>query len=268
MSVKQMHLAFVTGASSGIGAAMCRLLARKKVPLIITGRNKAKLNVIADELRLVVPVEIIVADIASEQGRLSLVNKIHERVPDLMINNAGFGLYGLALTHETKELRDMVDVNVSGVLELTLEGARALKTLGKKGLILNLSSSSGSIIFPGLAVYAASKAFVTQFSRSLDEEMKPYGIRILAACPGVVDTEFRKRASGDAEAKTDKYSMSASYAAEQLWKQIMKEKQIHIFDWKTRLGVFLARYILPQAIVSKILLRKIESINSFNKRLT
>lgn len=264
MDGKEIHLALVTGASSGIGAAFCRLLAQKKIALLVTGRDETKLNALADELRHLVPVEVVVADIGMETGRLVLIEKIKERVPDLILNNAGFGLYGPALTHETKELQEIVDVNVSGVLQLTLEGARALKDAGKPGIILNVSSSSDLIVFPCLAVYAASKAFVTQFSRSFDEEMKPHGIRILVSCPGVVDTEFRKRASGNPEAKTDKYAMTVSYAAEQLWKQIVQKKQVHGFDLKTRLGVFFARFILPQAVVSKILFNKMESIHPPN----
>lgn len=256
--------AFVTGASSGIGAAMCSLLAGKGISLIITGRDQTKLNVLAEELRSLVPVEVMTADIALENGRRILIEKIQQQVPDLIVNNAGFGLYGPALTHKTNELQEIVDVNVSGVLQLTLEGARALRAAGKQGTILNVSSSSDLIVFPGLAVYAASKAFVTQFSRSFDEEMKQYGIRILASCPGVVDTGFRKRASGNPEAKTDKYSMSAAFAAEQLWKQILQKKQVHGFDLKTRIGVFFARYLLPQVLVSKILLNKMESIHPTN----
>jgi uncharacterized protein len=255
-----MDLALVTGASSGIGAAMCRLLAGKGIALIMTGRDQVKLNALAEELSPLVHVETLIADIAFEKGRLSLVEKIQERVPDLIVNNAGFGLYGPALSHETKELQEIVNVNISALLQLTLEGAKALRAARKQGTILNISSSSDLIVFPGLAVYAASKAFVTQFSRSFDEEMKHYGIRILVSCPGVVDTEFRKRASGNPEAKTDRYSMTPSFAAEQLWKQIVKGKQVHAFDWKTRFGVFLARYILPQALVSRILSRKMESL--------
>jgi uncharacterized protein len=252
-------LAFVTGASSGIGAAVCRLLARQGIPLLITGRRAQHLKALADELKLFVPVEVIIADIAVKEECRRLVDKIYERVPDLIVNNAGFGLYGLALTHETEGQQSMVAVNVLGMLELTLEGARALVSAGKKGVILNVSSSADSLVFPGLATYAASKAFVTQFSRSFDEEMRSYGIRILTSCPGVVATEFRSRASGVVSAKPDKSAMTASFAAEQIWEQIIRGWQVHRFDWKTRLGVFCARFLLPQGLVSKILFRATES---------
>lgn len=256
---QRFSLAFVTGASSGIGFELCRLLAREGIALVVTGRNAEHLKALADELQPLVPVEIAIADMAVGEDRQRLVAIIQEKAPDLIINNAGFGLYGRALSYETKAQQAIIDVNVSGVLELTLEGARALLTARKRGVILNVSSSADQLIFPGLAVYAASKAFVSQFSRSLDEEMQPYGIRILVSCPGVVATGFRGRASGLPEAKTDKFAMSASFAAKELWQQIIKRKQVHVFDWKTRIATFLARFILPQALVSGVLMRKIES---------
>lgn len=252
-------LALVTGASSGIGAGLCRLLAEKGVPLLITGRDEGHLNALADELKAYVSVEVIVADIANENGRKRLIEKLDELTPDLIINNAGFGLYGLALTHETSAQMSIVDVNVTALLELTLEGARALVSAGKQGVILNVSSSADMLTFPGLAVYAASKAFVTQFSKSFDEEMRGYGIRILASCPGVVATAFRSRASGVADSDTDKFAMTVPFAAEQIWNQIVQAKKVHIFDWKTHIACFFARFILPRFLVSKVLLSTTES---------
>ncbi|HEV8051310.1 MAG TPA: SDR family NAD(P)-dependent oxidoreductase [Parachlamydiaceae bacterium] len=262
MNQTQFSLAFVTGASSGIGAGICRLLARKGIPLLITGRDASRLLALSDELKGLVPVETVIADIADPEDCRLLTAKIHERVPDLIINNAGLGLYGKALNHATKDLQAIVDVNVSGLLQFTVEGAKALLSAGKKGVILNVSSASDLITFPGLAVYAASKAFVTQFSKSMDDEMKASGIRILVSCPGVVATDFRRRASGGAEDKPDKHAMDVPFAAGQVWNQILNGRQVHVFDWKTRILAFFARNILPQSLVSKILLRITSSYQS------
>lgn len=259
MNPPHFSLALVTGASSGIGAELCRLLASKGISLIITGRNTRQLNALALELENVVRVELVTADVGIESERNILVAKIRERSPDLIINNAGFGLYGLALSHATRDLREIIEVNVNALLELTLEGAREMESSRKTGVILNISSASDLIVFPGLAVYAASKAFVTQFSRSLDEEMRLQGIRVLVSCPGVVSTGFRKRASGASNIEHDRSAMSVAFAAEEMWQQIVRGRQVRVFDWRTRLGVFFSRYILPQSIVSKILLRKIGS---------
>lgn len=257
--IPKFTLALVTGASSGIGSGICRLLASKGIPLLMTGRNVEQLNLLAEELRSSVTVEIMVADIAIEADRKQLIEKIHDRKPDLIINNAGYGLYGLAMDHDSKAQCGMVDVNATALLEITLEGIKTLVSENKKGTILNISSIADKIILPGLAVYGATKAFVTQVSRSLDEETKPYGVRVLVSCPGVVSTDFRRRASGREKVHPDPAAMDVSYAAEQIWKQIIKEKQIHYFNWKAHLTAFFARFIIPQKLISKFFLRQIES---------
>lgn len=255
----EFNLALVTGANSGIGAAFCRLLASKKIPLLMTGRDRGRLDAMAAELGPLVPVEVVAADIGTDQGRAALVKAIRERKPDLIVNNAGFGLYGEALTYPSKQFLEMVDVNVKAVVELTLEGARTLIASGKKGVVLNISSSADLLVFPGLAVYAASKAFVTQFSQSLDFELKQRGVRVLASCPGVVKSDFRRRAAGLQHRAEGRASMDATYAAEQLWGQVARRQRLHRFDFKTRFGAFIARNLLPAALLGKILYRETES---------
>src|SRR5580693_8214964 len=150
------RLALVTGASSGLGKALCHLLAKKGVRLIVTGRNRSKL----EELHGLVHV----ADLA--QSRDSLIKLIHEHVPDLVINNAGWGLYGDALSHTTKEQMDILEVNANAVLEISLEAARAMIKAKTEGAIVNIASGAAFFAFPTLAVYAASKAFVGSFSEA------------------------------------------------------------------------------------------------------
>ncbi len=246
-------LALVTGASSGIGAACCRLLARQGIPLLLTGRDSQRLNALADELKAIVPVKTLIADLADADARARLIAMIYAHTPDLMINNAGFGLYGDALTYDTKMQMEIVDVNAAAVLELTLESARALLSKDKKGTILNVSSAADMLIFPRLAVYAASKAFVSQLSQSLDYEFRPHGIRVLVACPGQVATAFSKRASADPVRAMNRFSMSAEFAAEQLWKQISNGKARHVFDWKTKLGAIFLRFFLPSRAMAYLL---------------
>lgn len=260
---KHQHfsLAFVTGASSGIGGALCRLLAKKGVPLMITGRDAAKLNAVTTELKPFVDIISFTADLAVAKERSRLIDKLYEYQPDLIINNAGFGLYGEALTYKTEEQLEIVNVNATAVLELTLEGARMLVTAGKKGVILNVSSAAAMQIFPCMAVYSASKAFVNQVSESLDYEMRPYGIRVLAACPGMVSTEFSTRAAGGKKEPINEKTpvMSPEFAAEQLWWQITKQKPLYIFDWKVRLSTFFSRILLPKSLVARFLTKIIKA---------
>lgn len=240
------NLALVTGASSGIGAALCRLLARKGINLYITGRNQERLHDIAEELRALVNVKADTFDLAIPEHRNILIANIRELKPYLIVNNAGFGLYGAALDHATKEQMELLEVDAAAVLEISLEAARTLIDAKQKGVILNVSSAAAFTFYPNFSVYAASKAFVNHFSECFDFEVSPHGIRVLAACPGMVNTKFGERASKNRLNK--KYSLSmlkmtAEYAAEQIWWQIVNEKQTYVFDWKYRFMISLSSII-------------------------
>ncbi|MBA3815831.1 MAG: SDR family NAD(P)-dependent oxidoreductase [Parachlamydiaceae bacterium] len=257
-SEERFSLALVTGASSGIGTALCHLLAAKQIPLIITGRDVERLNALAAELLPFVDVIVLAADLADAEGRGKIVKCMHEYHPNLVINNAGFGLYGEALTYETNAQLEIVQVNATAVLELTLEGARAMISAQQKGVVINVSSAAAKQVFPCLAVYSATKTFVNQITESLDLEMQKHGIRVLAACPGMVATGFSSRAAGQLLNPNEKGVMTASFAAEEIWWQIEKRKCIHIFDWKVRLATFFS-YFLPKSFKARILIKSVES---------
>ncbi len=249
-------LALVTGATSGIGLELCRLLASKKISLIITGRDQDKLGGLVEELSRQVLVTALAADLATETGRKKIVLSIRNNAPDLVINNAGFGQYGEVLEQDFDPQLRMVDVNAKAVLELTLEAAQALRQKNRQGVILNVSSVASFMPFPLLATYAATKAFVTSLSISLDFEFAPHGIRVLASCPGVVETNFRERAGGIPS--TFEMSMSVAFAAQEIWRQIEKKQRVRTFDWKMRVAVFLVKHFVPTSWVARLLHRSIE----------
>jgi short-subunit dehydrogenase len=262
MNKHAFDCALVTGASTGIGREFACLLAEKGIDLIIVARSGDKLESLESELSEKVNVEIVVADLADREQRKRVLDKIYERVPGLVVNNAGWGYYGEALTYETEASMNLLEVDVAALLEISLEAARAMVTNNKKGVIMNVSSSAAFQIMPCFSVYAASKAFVNLFSESFDGEMKPYGIRVLACCPGMVDTKFRYRAS-DGEAKEAvPFSMTVEFAANEMWKQIEKGISLRAFDWKYRLSSFLTRYILPKRLVAKIVQKQVEKLHS------
>jgi hypothetical protein len=255
----KFSLALVTGASSGIGEALCHLLASKGIPLLITGRNHTQLEQLAARLAKHVTVVSLPADLAIPEERKKIIKMIGKYSPDLVINNAGMGLYGDALTHATEKQVEILTVNGEAVLEITLEAARNLKLRNRPGVILNVASSAAFQIFPQLAVYAAVKTFVTNFSESFDQEMQPYGIRVLTACPGMVKTAFSKRAGGSTPTGLDKsLAMTPKFAAQEIWWQIQKGKMVHLFDWKYRLFTYLG-YMLPKSWRIAILRRSIEN---------
>lgn len=250
-------LALVTGASSGIGRALCELLASQGINLMINGRDLDHLEEVAKSLRSKVAVQVIQADLAKPNERHVVVELIRQRAPDLVINNAGLALYNDAINYPTEQQMQILEVNGMALLELTLEAAKAMKATKKRGVIMNVSSVAGFFIFPYFSVYAASKGFVNLLSQSLDYELRSDGIRVLAACPGMVDTNFRER-SGGTPAVDKSGLMTAQFAAEQIWKQINKIKPLNVFNWKYRLAV-VARYFIPQFIYVKILIKNIKN---------
>lgn len=243
-----MKEALITGATSGIGEGLAKALAEKGYSLILSGRNQDKLNELKNSLK--VPVTIVPCDLAETSE--PLVKIIQERAPDLVINNAGFGQYGKAINYPTKDQTDIVKVNCLELLALTLEAGKALKQAGKPGTILNISSAGGFQPFPYFAVYVASKAFVTSLTTSLHEELASSHIRVLAACPGIVRTNFSVRASPKHEKKERPGTMSLEYAVNRIMKQLETGKTIDIFDWRYKLMVYAGR-MTPDWIICKFL---------------
>lgn len=256
-SNSSFSLALITGASSGIGEALAHLLASKGIPLIITGRNREHLDEVAATLRRQVEVSVIAADLALPEGRQKIVEAIRLEAPDLIINNAGFGHYGDALDYSTEEELQILTVNAHAVLEFTLEGARTLRQYRKPGVILNVSSAASYFVFPGSGVYAASKAFVTQVSQSLDFELEEHRIRVLVTCPGMVRTNFAQRA-GSKLREPPSYSMQPDYVAECIWQQIVKRKRCVILDGRYRFFVMLSRWV-PTRWLARYLRKNIAS---------
>jgi short-subunit dehydrogenase len=247
-------LALVTGASSGLGQALACSLAQKGVSLILTGRNEERLRALAQTLA--VPVQCIPLDLSLEADRKKLIQEMEKASPDLVINNAGFGLYGNALNHPLAEQMNMIDVNITAVAEMTLAAAQHWKTGKKKGIILNVSSAAAFFTYPSFAIYAASKSFVLNFSNALDLELSEHGIRVLTVCPGQIDTDFRNRASKYFPQKKDLWTMSVDKCAELIVAQIAKGQRSLIIDWRYRWLVALSR-LVPKKILSNLLARRI-----------
>lgn len=242
---KKIKLALITGATSGIGEALALWIEEKGIDTIVTGRNGEKLAQFRGRK--------VVCDLAKDRSQL--IDLVRKEAPDLIINNAGFGLYGKAIDLSIQEQLDMVEVNNKALLEITLEGAKALKAQGKEGTIMNISSGASFQPFPTLAVYAATKAFVTNLSESLDFELSKEGIRVLASCPGMVDTAFSARAAKRSKRSKPK-KMSPQFAVQKIWEQIESGKSVHIFEWKTHLMVRLGQFFIPNRLICYLLCLK------------
>lgn len=250
-----IKLALITGASSGLGKALSIALSKQGIPLLLTARSEDKLSALASSLPTAC--EILPCDLTLREDRLKLIAYIQKKQPDLIINNAGFGLYGPATSLPLEALEEMVEVNVEALMELSVEGAKALQSAQKTGTILNISSATAFFPYPTFCVYAATKAFVNTFSMGLDAEMKKFGIRVLTVCPGQIDTEFRKRASQGFPQKKDRISLSAERAAELILKQLETRKALRIIDWRYYCAIVLSR-LLPKRLLQALLERSLK----------
>lgn len=244
--------ALITGASSGIGAEIAKLLAKEKIPLFLTGRDETRLKDLAETLRPFTSVEIAVYDLSTQATRQPLIEWIEQNSPDLVIQSAGFGLYGPVTAQDSKELINMIDVNVSAVLEIARAASKALIARKHPGTFLHVSSLAAVAIMPEFSVYSATKACLLHLSQCLDFELKPFGIRVLSFCPGHVKTNFQARAAQGSFSRNVPYSMSLEKTAQAAVWQIKHQKRVLFYDWRAKIIAFLCRYVLPTAWVAAL----------------
>ncbi|MGE4158973.1 MAG: SDR family NAD(P)-dependent oxidoreductase [Planctomycetota bacterium] len=190
----------VTGASAGLGAEFARELARRQCPLAITARRLDRLESLRLELqKLGAPrVEVIVADLKEPGAAHGLKRTLESLnfIPAGLVNNAGLGYYKFFADSPLSKVREMVDVNITALLELTHELLPLIKT-HPRGLVLNVSSIASFVPLPHLATYSASKAFVTNFSAALSRELQGSNILVHTLCPGPTESEFMQVAAND-----------------------------------------------------------------------
>ncbi|MEG3847460.1 SDR family oxidoreductase [Microcoleus sp. herbarium19] len=190
-----MPTALITGASGGIGAAFAAELAERQHNLILVARSEAKLQQLAARLQqeFNILVEIIVQDLSAPGAGTAVFEAVVKKgwTVDLLVNNAGFGDYGVFADRPLEKQLTMVQLNIVALVELShlfLQGMRHRKS----GSIINVASIAAFQPMPYLSMYAATKAFVLSFSQSLWAENKDLGIRVLCLCPGPTESGFFK----------------------------------------------------------------------------
>ncbi len=191
--------ALVTGASAGIGAELSRLLGESDVPTVVVARRGDRLRDLADRYD---GFEVLEADLGSPDGQRRVMDRVAsvESPIDLVVNNAGFGSGGNFHELDPARLGDEVELNVAALTKIS-NAALAAMVPRRRGYLLNVSSVASFQPSPGLAVYAATKAYVTSLTEALHEEMRGTGVNVTALCPGLTKTEFQER-SGTTEYET------------------------------------------------------------------
>ena len=241
----------VTGASSGIGEAFARSLAKRGVNLILTARSEDKLARLADELRgeyrisvHVFPVDLILPD--APQQLLSNIKASGLSV-DVLVNNAGFGKWAHFLGESLDMYDQMLSLNINALVRLTYLCLPDMLARGQGGVI-NVASTAAFQPAPYIAVYSASKAFVLSFSEALAGEYRERGIRILALCPGYTDTNFNSIANVNTAGI---HFATPEAVAEAGLNAFAKGKSYHVYGCTNYLTSLLPR-ILSRAAVIKI----------------
>ncbi len=189
--------AVITGASSGLGAEFARQLAPHADALVLVARRAEALEAVKNELTASkTKVFCCVADLATDAGRDAVVAFLaaKEVKPNLLINNAGMGDYGSFMSSSVEKTRTQIELNITALTMLT---HALLPLLVSPAGILNVSSLASMLPMPDLAVYAASKAYVTSFSQALAIELAPRGVTVSCVCPGPTPTNFSKTAKRD-----------------------------------------------------------------------
>lgn len=238
--------ALITGASSGIGADMARILSEKGYDLILVARNKRKMEVLSKELKT--NIEIIPMDISSTYNCTELYNMVKKRDIDILINNAGFGLFGHFNTTKLDKELDMIELNIKTVHTLT---KLFLKDFAKKnkGYILNVASSAAFMPGPLMSTYYATKAYVLHLTEAINEELRhdKKNVYVGALCPGPVNTNFNKVAGVSFNLDSLESYDVAKYAINKM----LKNKVVIVPGIKIKIGIFILRF-LPRSLVRKI----------------
>ena len=190
--------ALITGASAGLGVEFARQLAPRARRLVLVARREPELLAVREDLlRLHPKLEVIVcsADVSTSEGRQRILATIRESQSaiNLLINNAGLGDYGPFETADSARIQIQIDVNITGLVQLTHDMLPLLRQHPAAG-ILNVSSLAGTVPLPSMAIYAATKAFVTSLTEALRIELLDTGIRVSAVCPGPTPTTFGQTA--------------------------------------------------------------------------
>lgn len=184
--------AFITGASSGIGAEFARQLAAQGYDLVLCARREERLRALAGELAQAhgIAAETLAADLAAPEGIETAARYIAGLADlEILVNNAGFGTEGRFARADAERESDMVSVHMAAPVRLSRAALPGMLARGR-GAIINVSSVAAFFPLPGSALYSSSKTFLAAFSRALQVEVDGGGVRVQALCPGFTVTEF------------------------------------------------------------------------------
>jgi len=247
----------ITGASAGIGAALAHVFAAHGHELVLIARRAQRLVELAKAIAakgrqtpIVLPIDLAQPDIAERIQRELTASDLE---PEIVVNNAGFGLVGAAASLDRAEQLAMIDLNARALTDLSLAFVGILER--RRGGILNVASVAGFLPGPGMAVYHATKAYVLSFSEALHCGLAARGVRVTALCPGPVPTEFQERAGLPGDSYPSLLTESAEDLAEQGYRALKEGQRMVVPGFGNKAVTTLAR-LVPRGVLLAALQRR------------
>jgi short-subunit dehydrogenase len=254
--------ALVTGASGGIGYELALLLARDRYDCILVARSRDKLSALATRLEADFGVTTLV--LTKDLSKPSAVDEIYEEVTaagmkvDVLVNNAGFPVFGLFSETELEAELEMLQVNVVALTQLTKLFLKGMVER-RYGRILNLASTAAFEPGPLMAVYYASKAYVLSFSEALANELRGTGVTVTALCPGPTRTGFQKRGVMEDSRLVQGRIADAESVALAGYRGLIAGKAIVIPGFTNKLIPWVVR-VSPRGVVTRVVRRMQERV--------
>jgi len=244
----------ITGASSGIGRALAKVLARYGHDLVLVARDGQRLEQLASELQQSsgIAAKAIPADLSVKTSSQDIIAELQRQgiKISLLVNNAGFDVYGEFFETDLTEELQMIQVNLVSLTQLTKLVLPGMRQQGY-GRILNLGSTGSFIPSPLNAVYSATKAYVLSFSEAISEELQGSGITVTALCPGATESEFHQRASMEDIRLRRFGAMQAATVAEIGYRAMMAGRRVVVPGLHNQAQVLLAR-VLPRSVMPRM----------------
>jgi short-subunit dehydrogenase len=233
-------LALVTGASSGIGYHLALELARRAHDLLLVSRTAERLHDLADRcLHEFGAVARVIPENLSDPAAIERLEKQVELPVDVLVNNAGYGIYGSFHQGREADSLGMIDVNIRALTQLTQHFLPGMIHRGQ-GRILNVASTAAFQPGPGMAVYYATKAYVASFSQALSEELRHSGVTVTALCPGPTMSDFKRRAGLEGVRLFEKHTMHPAEVAKVGVRGMLRGRRLVIPGLRNR---FLAQLV-------------------------
>lgn len=238
--------ALITGASNGIGLELAKVYAKNGDNLVLVARNINKLNEIKSELENQFKVDIfcIGKDLTLPQSAKEIYDEVSYKgiKIEYLVNNAGFGDFGMFADAEWKKTEEMINLNIKTLTYFTKLFVKDMMKNGS-GKIMNVASTAAFQSGPTMAVYYATKAYVLSFSEAIDNELRPFGITVTALCPGATESGFQDAAAmRESKLVKGKKLPTSKEVAEYGYRAMMKGKVVAIHGFKNKILALSVRF--------------------------